>query len=147
MGQHLRQGWDHLSPCVELVQSSLAVLLPLTREHSSAHSPWLGKFSEGSAKFFTAGGCFCIYHRHLLVGCDLIFRRGLPGMCLRNRVWGRMGKDVVACLIRKAIMKSGWRRGESSGSFLINPGSCWASSPSGMFRDAVCLNSLHLLMQ
>lgn len=62
-------------------------------------------------------------------------------MCLRNRVWGRMGKDVVACLIRKAIMKSGWRRGESSGSFLINPGSCWASSPSGMFRDAVCLNS------
>lgn len=68
-------------------------------------------------------------------------------MYLGSEVRGRMGKDVVVRLIRKAIMKSGWRRGESSGSFLINPGSCWASSPSGMFRDAVCLNSLHLLMQ
>lgn len=113
----------------------------------SVSLPLLGMLPTGRAKFFRAEGCFCIYYRHLLVSWDLIWKRGPLGGYLRNRAWGRTGKDVVVCLIRKAIMKSGWRRGENSGSFLINPGSCWASSSSGMFRDVVCLNSLHLLMQ
>lgn len=118
--------------------------------HASFCAPaFMGDASTGRAKFFRAGGCFCICHRYFLVSWDLIWQRSPLGGYLRNRAWGRTGKDVVVCLIRKAIMKSGWRmkRGENSGSFLINPGSCWASSSSGMFRDAMCLNSLHLLMQ
>lgn len=138
-------GWCFSLPDPGVDQPGSAPALP--RESSSALPQGWGRFPRAVPSSSQLEAAFCTHHRHLSVGCDLIFHRGLLGMCLRHRVWGRTGKDVVACLIRKAIMKSGWRRGESSGSFLINPGSCWASSPSGMFRDAVCLNSLHLLMQ
>lgn len=100
-----------------------------------------------SAKFVTAGSHFCIQHRYPSVGWDLIFKKGLLGESLPNRLGEDRQVYMVICLIRKAIMKSGMRRGVSGGSFLINPGSCWASGLSGMFRDAVCFNSLHLLMQ
>lgn len=59
---------------------------------------------------------------------------------------GRKKKDVVVGMIRKSNNEN-WSEEGSSGSFLINPRACWASSLSGMFRDGVCLNSLHLLMQ
>lgn len=84
----------------------------------------------------------------LVVGRDLLFQASPLGSRCRTQAGGRGRKE-----------RRGWRHDQksnnenwselvsSSGSFLINPRSCWASGLSGMFRDGVCLNSLHLLMQ
>lgn len=60
----------------------------------------------GCAKFLTAGSCFCIHHRYLSVGYDLIFKKGLLGEYLEYR----LGEDRegYGCMLDQKSSNEKW---------------------------------------